>query len=57
MTPIEKDFDVQVQEGGVRVIFKSIESEYFFRSVVDPEDIAQIRAGLKRSPCPTCCDR
>jgi hypothetical protein len=41
MTPTEKDFDVEVQDGGVRVLFKPTESEFAFPLLVDPEDIAK----------------
>ena len=40
--PIEADFDVQVREGHVEVIFRPTESHISFGILVDPKDIARL---------------
>jgi hypothetical protein len=46
---MEADFDVQVLEGHVVVIFRPTESHYSFGILVDPKDIARL-GRLSRSP-------
>ena len=40
--PMEADFDVQVREGHVEVIFRPTESHMSFGILVDPKDIARL---------------
>ena len=40
--PMEADFDVQVREGHVEVIFRPTESHISFGILVDPKDIARL---------------
>jgi hypothetical protein len=42
--PMEADFDVQVREGHVEVIFRPTESHLSFGILVDPKDIAPLAA-------------
>ena len=44
--PIEADFDVQVREGHVEVIFRPTQSHYSFGVLVDPEYIARFVLSL-----------
>jgi hypothetical protein len=47
--PMEADFDVQVREGHVEVIFRPTDSHFSFGILVDPKDIAQF-GRLSQSP-------
>src|SRR5665811_223009 len=40
--PMEADFDVQVREGHVEVLFRPTESHMSFGILVDPKDIARL---------------
>src|SRR5450759_4491344 len=40
--PIEADFDVQIREGHVEVIFRPTESHISFGILIDPKDIARL---------------
>jgi hypothetical protein len=40
--PMEAEFDVQVREGHVKVIFRPTESHMSFGILVDPKDIARL---------------
>jgi hypothetical protein len=43
---MEADFDVQVREGHVEVIFRPTESHISFGILVDPKDIARLAVSL-----------
>src|SRR5450830_353249 len=55
--PMEADFDVQVREGHVEVIFRPTESHMSFGILVDPKDIRSARPSLSISDRSTCQDR
>jgi hypothetical protein len=49
LQPREVDYDIELLDGGVRVIFRPTASEFTYRQLADPDDI--VREGpLSRSP-------
>jgi hypothetical protein len=47
--PSAADFDIELLDGGVRVIFRPSSIEFVYRQLVDPDDIARL-GPLARSP-------
>jgi hypothetical protein len=45
----ETDYDIELLDGGVRVIFRPTASEFTYRQLADPGDIAR-EGPLARSP-------
>jgi hypothetical protein len=48
-SPLETDYELQLLDGGVRVTFRPTESEFTYRQLADPVDIAR-EGPLSRSP-------
>ena len=45
----ETDYDIELLDGGVRVVFRPTASEFTYRQLADPGDIAR-EGPLSRSP-------
>lgn len=44
--PREADYDVELPDGGVQVTFRPTVSEFVYRQLADPVDIARARFGV-----------